>query len=239
MSDLEHALDLIRTSSRRWETLKLDGHEWRHDEKFRAAWKRHMDGFGARGSAIAHSMEFTNLDHGEPELESLESWRLWLAKPDKKRAQFKVGHNTVTAVFIGQRWWSWSPDGSLTNDGRLNSTHGLGPGEGLVDAGRHLGSLRLQFDGNTTFLSRSALLVTAHPRVADQNDFGLTIHLLGTGADLYRFVIDAEIGLLLRCQAELRGEAFRVIEVDDIGVNQPLSEATFDPDRLSSGITHL
>jgi hypothetical protein len=62
--------------------------------------------------------------------------------------------------------------------------------------------------------------------------------MFGTGADVYKLVVDAEVGVLLRVQAELRGTAFRVIEVDDIGVNERLGDSTFDPDRLSNGLTN-
>jgi len=54
--------------------------------------------------------------------------------------------------------------------------------------------------------------------------------MLGTGADIYRLVIDSEVGVLLRSEADLGDQAFRVIEVDEIGVNEPTDEATFDPD---------
>ena len=56
--------------------------------------------------------------------------------------------------------------------------------------------------------------------------------MLGTGADLYQLVIDAELGILLRSEADFRGDAFRVIEVDAIGVDEQFSEATFDGERL-------
>jgi len=233
----------MRTSSQRWETLQLKGHEWRDVERFLEAFGRPLDIFPATGSpTTTYAMKFTSRERQKPPLRRLESWALWLAKPDKKRAQFHVGGDVATAVFIGDRWRSWSPTGYLTNEGTLDSTHGLGPGEALIDPRRHLTSLRFQFVDERTFLSRSALLVTAYPNpqaVADQDDFGVTFHLLGAGADLYRLLIDGETGLLLRSEAQLKGQVFRIIEIDEIAVNQPLSDATFDHDRLSAGIVDL
>jgi hypothetical protein len=63
--------------------------------------------------------------------------------------------------------------------------------------------------------------------------------MLGTGADLYKLVVDAEVGVLLRVQAEFQGDAFRVIEVDDISVNERFGDATFDSNRLRNGLTAL
>ena len=45
--------------------------------------------------------------------------------------------------------------------------------------------------------------------------------------------------VLLRVQAELQGDAFRAIEVDDIGVNERFGDATFDSNRLRNGLTSL
>jgi len=53
---------------------------------------------------------------------------------------------------------------------------------------------------------------------------------------VYRLIVDAEVGILLRCQAEFDGEPFRVIEVDEIGVNEILARETFDPDLLRAGV---
>jgi hypothetical protein len=59
--------------------------------------------------------------------------------------------------------------------------------------------------------------------------------MLGTGADLYKLTVDAEIGILLRSQAEFEGHAFRAIQVDEIAVNERFDVAVFDPDLLRSG----
>jgi hypothetical protein len=173
---------------------------------------------------------------GEPQEESREDWRVWLAKPDKRRTQFLVGDQVVTAVFIGDDWWSRSPDVFRTNDGALNISHGFGPAEGIVDPASSLASLHLRVEGRTSLLSRPAFLVTALPHVVDPHGFDPTFHLLGTGADVYKLIVDAEVGILLRCQAEFHGEPFRVIEVDEIGVNEFLARETFDPDLLRGGV---
>ena len=59
--------------------------------------------------------------------------------------------------------------------------------------------------------------------------------MLGTGADLYKLIVDAETGTLLRSQAEFEGHAFRVIQVDEIAVNSRFDVGLFDPDLLRSG----
>lgn len=225
----------MHTSSERWNSLRLKGHEWRHHQTFDRAWQHHFDELRKSGSAGVQSVAFKKADGGQPAEEGREAWRVWLEKPEKRRTHFQVGDQMVAAVFVGQRWWSWSPWGFTTNEGALNHNHGFGPAEGLVEPAGHLGFLQIRFDDRSTFLSRPALLVTAVPRTIKSNAFIPTFHMLGTGADLYKLTVDAEIGILLRSQAEFEGHAFRAIQVDEIAVNERFDEAVFDPDLLRSG----
>jgi len=67
----------------------------------------------------------------------------------------------------------------------------------------------------------------------------MTLHMLGTGADRYRLVVDVEVGVLLRSEAEFGGEVFRIIEADAIGINEEFSANTFDGERLRTGELRL
>jgi hypothetical protein len=216
VSDLAEALEVMHTSSQRWNSLRLEGHEWRHYETFHRAWEHHFDQLSKTGSVSAQSIRFEKSGEGKPADEGREDWRVWLAKPDKKRTQFQVGDQMVTAVFIGDRWWSWSPSGFMTNDGALNNSHGFGPAEGLVDPAQHIGVLQIRFDDRASFLFRPVFLATAVPRNVEPHGFSPSFHMLGTGADAYELVIDAETGILLCSRAEYEGDVFRVIEVDQI-----------------------
>ena len=192
------------------------------------------------GAASARSIAFKRSDGREPAAESREDWRVWLAKPDMSRTEFQVGDDTVAAVFIGQHWWVWSPSRSfVTNNGAPNHGHGFGPAEALIDPARHLASLQLGDVAMTSFRERQAFPVTALPRTDDEHGFNRTFHILGGGADLYKLVVDDEVGLLLRVQADFRGHAFRVVEVDEISVNARFGDATFDANRLRNGLTAL
>ena len=240
MSDPGPVLELMHTSWQRWTTLRLEGHEWRHLEKFAQAWEHHLEELRKSGAASVHSIALKRSDGREPAAESREDWRVWLAKPNKSRTEFQVGDDTVTAVFIGPHWWSWSPSrGFMTNNGAPNHGHGFGPGEALINPARHLASLQLRDVATASFLERQAFQVVALPRTDGEHGFSPTFHSLGTGADLYKLEVDAEVGVLLRTQADFRGDAFRVIEVDDISVNEPFGDATFDSDRLRNGLTAL
>jgi len=240
MGDLGEVLELMHTSSERWSTLRLAGHEWRHRETFSRAWEHHFDELRKSGTTTLRSVAFRKVVGEEPSVESREDWRVWLAKPDKRRAEFQVGDEVVTAVFHGSSWWSWSPSrGFITNDGEPNHSHGFGPGEALIDPATHLASLQLQMSQRTTFLTRPAYVVTALPRHIGRHGFDATFHMLGTGADLYKLVVDAEVGVLLRVEAEFQGDPFRVIEVDEISVNERFGETTFDSKPLRTGLTAL
>jgi hypothetical protein len=169
----------------------------------------------------------------EPPETSVEQWNLWHAKPDKIRTQFLVGTETVTAVFAGSQWWSWSRSmGFLSSSADLNSSHGLGPAEVLVETPSLLGFLKIQTVSRTTFLSRSAYLIGAMPAKRDEQSLPFALQALGAGADRYELVVDAEVGVVWRSQAELGGEAFLVLEVDELGINEPLDDDLFRHDTL-------
>jgi hypothetical protein len=232
--DLGDVLELLHTSPDRWQTLRLAGREWRHLARFHHAWDRWWAP-RQRGSVsvISFARAVIPGESTEPPETSVEQWRVWHAKPDKIRTEFPVGTETVTAVFAGSQWWSWSRSmGHLTNSGGLHASHGLGPAEVLVETPSLLGSLKLQSVSRTMFLSRSAYLVGAVPAKLDEHAPPFVLHSLGAGADRYELIVDAEVGVVWRSQAELDGEAFRVLEVDELGINEPLDDGLFRHDNL-------
>jgi hypothetical protein len=239
VSDLGEVLELMHTSSQRWSSLAMDGFEWRNLKAFARAWEHHLSELHKSQSVQTLSaFRVDGIDGREPAEESREPWRIWLAKPDRRKAQFQVGDELVTAVFVGNWWWGWSPSaGFRTNGGASNASHGFGPAEALVDPASHLTSLDMRVDGRITFLSRPAFRVTAAPRVNEPAGFNRTLHMLGTGADEYQLVVDAEVGVLLRTEARYQGDAFRVIETGQIAIDESLGDKVFDPDLLRAGIT--
>jgi hypothetical protein len=239
MSELGDALEVMHTSAQRWNRLRLEGHEWRHHDVLSRAWKHHFAELRRSGTSVQSAVGFKTGNDEKAQIESRYSWRFWVAKPDKRRAEFRVGNETVSVVSVGAQWWSWSPRGFQTNDGALSSSHGFGPGEALPASADYLAALDLSVGGRTTFLSRSAFLVTALPRIRPSYLHDMTLHMLGTGADRYKLIVDAEVGVLLRSGAEFRGETFRVVEVEAIGINEEFSAKTFDGERLRTGALDL
>lgn len=234
MSELGEALEVMHTSAQRWNTLRLEGHEWRQHDVLHRAWEHHFDEVRKGGANVQSFVAFTRGGEEAPS-ESSYSWRVWLAKPDKRRAEYRVGDETIAVICVGSHWWSRSPRGFQTNNGALNSHHGFGPAEALLSPADYLSSLNLSADGRTTLLSRSAFLVTALPRMPQDDPHNRSFHMLGTGADRYRLFVDVEVGVLLRSEAEFGGEVFRIIEADAIGINEEFSANTFDGERLRTG----
>ena len=237
MSELGDVLELMHSSFGRWGSLRVEGFEWRHLRTFARAWDQHVSELRkSRSVSVMSAVRLERLDGRQQPEESREGWRIWLAKPNKRRVQFQVGDEIVTAVFAGDRWWSWSPSrGFLTNDGATSHSHGIGPAEGLIDPARHIPSFDFRLHGQEPFVGRAAFLVTAVPRSDEHDSFGRSFHLMGTGADEYRLIVDAEVGLILRCEAKYQGDSFRVLEVEQVGVDEAFSETVFDPDSLRLG----
>jgi hypothetical protein len=235
MGDLAKVLDLLQNSPDRWDSVRMAGREWRNVTRLTQAWEHSVSVMG--GNSIRLSAFQRDTDEAEfsvPE-ETVEKWRFWKKKPDLIRTQFQVGNETATAVFVGPQWWSRTPGmGLITNGGSPHSGHGLGPAEGLVDTPSLLSVLRVDDVSNTTFLSRPAYVATAKPANLDEQLSPFVLHALGVGADRYELVIDAEVGIVLRSQADVGGEAFRILEVEEFGIDEVLAESLFSPASLSS-----
>ena len=143
------------------------------------------------------------------------------------RVEFAIGiDEMVTAWFSGKTWWSWSPSqGARTNGGRENVRHGKGPGEVMVSPTRLTNSLDFELRGPVTMLSRAAYKLRARP--ITRGDFDL--HSIGSGADEYEFVVDAQRGFLLRAEARYASETFRILEMTEVLVDADLPAGVFTP----------
>jgi outer membrane lipoprotein-sorting protein len=230
VSDLAEAIELMHTSIGRWRTLRAGGREWRHLARAREAWERWI--LRGRSGTVTYLGE----PEGEPEpAETEERWRLWLAKPNRTRAEFTVEEEMVTVVSLGDTWWSWSPTRRVTtNAGDPRHSHGTGPGQALIDPASILPAVELEVAGRSTFLGRPVLEVTARPSPLDEDDeeapeWRSATHGLGSGADDYRLLVDTERGVLLRSEALIGDEPFRVLEMKDVAFDEDLPEQTFTP----------
>ena len=233
MGDLGEVLELLHTSPDRWNSLRLTGTAWRNARHYHDAWERWVTATHSKGHGSVWYQVFATVT-GHAPVEATVKWRLWQLKPNKIRTEFDVGFETVKALIVGDEWWSWTRSRGLkTNRGDPSSSHGVGPGGVLVDTPPLLSSLSLRTESRTTFASRSAYLVSGRPVPTDRTSASFVQHALGPGADRYELIVDAEIGVLLTTQAEWRHEAFYVLEVEDLGVNDKIDEQLFTSDALA------
>ena len=243
MSELGEVLELLHSSPSLWRTLKATGIERTDPSLYHEAFRRGFDlqrpPFGLSGlktrstsgsatlgvTFTSASGDDSSLDDGD---DATEGWRLWIEHPDRRRAEFVAGQEIVTAVWVGDTWWSWSPSqGAMTNNGQPNHSHGKGPSEALIETQALLGALTLEVLGRGQLLGREVLKAMATPRPLPMPSMAL--HGLGPGADDYVLAVDAERGVVLRSEARLRGEPFKVIEMTEIVFDLPLPAATFAP----------
>ncbi len=223
----------MHTSIRRWRTLQAQGWEWRHRQRYLQAWRRWLPWERSTGVAVAGLAE-----ESEPE-EVREPWRLWIARPDKIRTEFNVEDETVTAVIVGDTWWSWSTlEIVTTNAGDRDHYHGTGPGHELIDPALILPAVELEIGEDDVFVGRTVRNVIATPSPTDENDeessdWHTATHGLGPGADDYLLTVDAERGVLLRSEARIGGEPFRVLEMEAVAFDEDFVPATFAPPQGS------
>jgi hypothetical protein len=232
VSELASLLELMHTSARGWQTIQAAGSEWRHRDRLRQAVERSLPGDGSAVTLLTTHAA----DEPDPEPEEVrEPWRLWLAPPDRVRAEFRVEEDMVTAVIVGDTWWSWSPLREVTtNQGDPHHSHGTGPGHALIDPAAILPAVELGVTDRGTFIGRTALTVVATPSPRDENDeesfdWRTAAHNLGDGADEYMLLVDAERGILLRSEARIEGSPFRIIEMESAAFDEDLGEDTFTP----------
>ena len=147
--------------------------------------------------------------------------------PDRLRVEFVVKGKNVIAVFVGESWWSWEPSrGGLTNNGHPSSRHGKGPGELLIDPSGIASALELDLLETTSSLGRPVSIVSGTPTQGAAEDWerSAVLHTLGPGADQYELMVDDTSGVLLRLEARYLGAPFRVVEITELKVDEPLDD---------------
>jgi outer membrane lipoprotein-sorting protein len=232
MGNLGDVLELLHDAEPRWTTLRAAGRQWRHNVRASEAFERRFAALEANqppGSVVRLTATYTpDESHLPIPDENEDHWRLWIERGGRTRAEFAVGEETVSVVFDGPTWWSWSPHmGGMTNRGAENHGHGAGPAAVLIDTSKLLGALRLQFLGVDTLPGRDAFRVRGVPRVRLGHEPNHGLHELGVGADDYLLIVDAERGIVLRSEARFRGQPFTVIEVTDVEFDADLPPETW------------
>jgi outer membrane lipoprotein-sorting protein len=225
VSELGDLLELMHTSEERWRWLRAEGRESRHAGLNLEAFMRAVE---RRRSGSVGVLANSHRKVDEPE-ESERRWRLWMEGANRVRAEFALGHgDMVTAVVDGSTWWSWSRAmGAQTNEGREDSETGVGPGIALVRPAALLPAVDFEVRGRATKLGRSAYAVRAIPSPSNDVEELDLPHALGSGADEYELLVDAERGVLLRTEARLRGRPFLILEMDDVAFDEEISADMF------------
>ena len=245
MSDLGRVLELLHDSPSLWRTLRAEGIEWTNPPLAREAFTRGIDELpgrllGPNGlktpsgflSTTSGSLGFISSTGDDASaftdgFNTTETWKLWMEQPDRRRVEFEAGHRTVTAVWVGDTWWSWAPNrGAMTNAGDPHHGHGKGPSEALVETQTLVGVLDFEALNQEQFLGRDVVRVRATPRPQHMMS-RFALHGLGSGADDYLLSVDAERGVILRSEARLRDQPFKVIEMTDVTFDESLPPDTF------------
>jgi hypothetical protein len=226
VSELGDLLELLHTSDQRWRTVRMAGREWRHEARLLEAF--HREAARHRGAV---AMMWGHGTGAPKPIEREDRWALWVAPEGRVRAAFSVGEEEIVAVLRGNQWWHWSPStGGQTNaaDPSEGGSHGTGPGAALVETATILPALSFEITGRAEAAGRSALAVRATPVLSERDLHGPSgLHGIGSGADEYRLLVDAERGVLLRAEALLGGEPFRLLELNEVGFDEELPAETF------------
>jgi outer membrane lipoprotein-sorting protein len=217
VSELGDVLELLHGAHRRYRTVRLVAHEWRHDARFLAAYEQAMRAGGASGYESAQ-------DEGVP-AETDVVVRAWFEQPNRFREEREDGGRLYVAASNGSRWWTALPDWATIaedGDGWLRGHVGRGIRQ-LLDPARLVGVVDLEPRARGEVAGRPAYAVTATPRPGVYPD----VDVLATGADRHELLVDAERGLLLAATSSRSGEPFSSIRVDEIAFDEPIDAARF------------
>jgi hypothetical protein len=123
-----------------------------------------------------------------------ERHRLWVARPDRSRAEEDRGIGTAVIVRNQGRWWIWSPEhGGMFGNEEVGLGH-EGALKHLLDPTPLLGVTRLEATGEADVMGRPAVIVRAIPRSEEEViEPGWQF-----GSDGIELAIDLERGVALR-----------------------------------------
>jgi outer membrane lipoprotein-sorting protein len=251
-------VQLLHEARERWRTIRMRGFERSNLALSAEAFLRDLQRppmapaggsgvsvfsmFGANGEAepdeegISMAEVVAVFSGGDPDRESANQWGYW-EDPGRRRAEYEVEGKTITVVYQGDTFWSWSPPArARTNAGRANESHGLGGGAALLDTVPLLSSLRFLDAANVELCARPALRVRAEPRSTRPTGFTSELHALGGEADAYLLDVDEERGILLRCEARIRDRTSHLIEATEVSFDEELPDDTFAI-HLPEGLT--
>lgn len=233
MGDLGDVLELLHGAEPRWKTLRAVGRQWRHNPRQHEVLERRHGATLAGAPGV--SFRWTGYVPDDPSLpptpdETQDDWRLWMEGQSRVRLERSSSSGPVTLVIDRPWWWSWSPYlGARTNGGATNHTLGAGPPVAMVDTSALLTAMQLQVLESDVLLGRRVFRVRGVARPAPEhgpNGF----HELGVDADDYVMSVDAERGILLRCEARLRELPFLVNEMIEIDFDVDLPDGIFTID---------
>lgn len=219
MSQLGDVLELLHGSGSAWTTIRLEGREWHHDARFRAAFDRFLEGKGRPSSGLPG-----------PPTESEDPWEYSEIVGLRRYARFISSDHLASVLWDGPTWWSWTDHvdrPGWTNAGSdRDLSHGIGPGHVVFAGPIVIPWLDMTVGPDIDVADRQAVTVYATPRSDEEGE--PVLHRLGTGADRYELAIDRERGLIPRAEAQFLGEPFRVVEVTSAIFDEPIEAQVFE-----------
>jgi hypothetical protein len=221
----DEARELLSTSTSRWRTVRATGREWRSTGLVSQAWAAQLE----RKRDEGQHFSVIGVQSKEPRPdETDEEWSLWIAG-SWKRASFVVGRETTDVVFHGPTWWSNGFGFSRTNGGSVNSAHGEGPGEHLVNTVAYPALIEVGTATVGSRIGRETLDVEATIRRGLPLRRDGSLHGLVIGdADQIHMSIDRERGVILLAESWFKGQLYRVLEMEKVAFDEPLGPEAFE-----------
>lgn len=135
----------------------------------------------------------------------------------------------IDAITIGdgELWWHWRPgQGATTNEHDPTVPRSIATDlQRILEPSTLLGTLTFEVIGDSVVAGRRSITASAHPRSAAE--IPIELAELGSGADHWRFEVDAERGVLLTVAAHYKGRPFRTMTAEQIAFDEPIKPSIF------------
>jgi hypothetical protein len=220
--ELGLALSLLHHARRNLTTLEATHWSWTHYERWVAAHERADQRGGGRTFAVVLGMSA-----GPVAEASAHEQRVWFAAPDRCRTE----SDSATVLYRDDGRWDLVHDGSqpVLHAPDIQGDPLEGSIGSLADPRALSALVDLDSAGQDRFEDRDVLALrgTAHPV---EHLMGPQLRLDLNGADDVRVSVDLETGVLVRLEACLDGQPYKVQELRGLRTGHHISAARFELD---------
>jgi hypothetical protein len=149
--------------------------------------------------------------------------------PAKRRAQFVVGDDIVDVVIEGSTFWSNGHGRSITNGGKVNSGHGQGDGQNLIETAEYAKLLHVAEISEGIMFGRRTIDAKVTILEEEGHIRGRGVHGLTIGdPEFVELSVDRERGVVLGASSWFHESLYRIVEMTKCEFDHVFTREVFE-----------